>query len=89
MYNYETEKRKILTDEGGRNLMRVWDHVQKLLELSGAFKMDKAWKTIGSYYDSHQALAYVDRLVELNYIKEIEQGSCMGQDRIFVAARVN
>ncbi len=86
MYNYQTEKPKLLTDEGQRTLIKVRDYVLKTLEIAGAITMGRAMSAAGGG-DSWTMMAYVDRLVELGDIREIRQGNTAGQDRIFVATR--
>jgi hypothetical protein len=82
MYNYQTERPKILTDEGQRNFLKVRDHVHALLKKSGACDMGSAMSAVTE--DSWTMMAYVDRLVELEEIVEIPQPHCAGQHRIFV-----
>jgi len=86
MYSYEEQKAKMFTDEGQRKLLIVRDTVRKLLEDAGAFRMDKAWSRLGTY-DSWEALAYVDRLVELNEIHEVTRSSRAAQYRVFESAK--
>ena len=86
MYNYQTEKQNLLTDEGQRTLIKVRDHVLKTLKISGAMTMGAAMDAADSG-DSWIMMAYVDRLVELGDIREIKQGEVAGQYRIFVATR--
>lgn len=83
MYVYETEKPKILTDQGQRNFLKVRDAVMKMLEHSGAVRMDKAMSVLSG--DSWELMAYVDRLVELGDIREITGPQTPGQYRTFVA----
>ena len=82
MYEYETEKKAIFTEEGQVMFLKIRDHVQKCLKLSGAISM---WKAIAGCTGSNwEMMACVDRLVELGGIREIPQTNCAGQDRIFV-----
>ena len=83
-YNYQTEKPKIFTEQGQKNFLKVRDHVHKMLKESGAFTMEKA--LVGISGDSWTQLAYVDRLVELGEIREINQeGYVPGRYRVFVS----
>ena len=83
MYNYKNHRERIFTDEGQRELLIVRDMVMMLLKTAGAFKMFSALKDITG--NSWDMIALVDRLVELNEIREINQmGYVAGQDRIFV-----
>jgi hypothetical protein len=86
MYNYQTQKPHILTDEGQRMFLKIRDHVSALLSKSGAVTMGKAIDGTGGG-DSWDMLACVDRLVELGEIREIPQGDVPGQCRIFVGTR--
>jgi hypothetical protein len=84
-YNYQSEKPGIFTDEGQRKFLQIRDHVQSLLKVAGCFQMGEAIrKTLGSNWE---AMACVDRLVELGEIREVSQEQCAGQCRVFVSAR--
>jgi len=85
MYNYDTEKDKIFTDEGQREFIKVRDRARNLLDESGAFKLFSALKDITG--DTWQMMAYVDRLVEIGEIKEITGNEVAGQDRVFISAK--
>lgn len=84
MYNYQTERPALFTDEGQRKLLAVRDRVKVLLKQAGAVRMNEAMAAYGSGC-SWQALACVDRLVELGELREVPQVNCAGQHRIFVA----
>lgn len=87
MYDYQTEKPKLLTDEGQRVLIRVRDHVKECLSVSGAIDMTHAMKGVGGG-DSWTMMAYIDRLVEIGDIREITQGHDVpAQYRVFVSSR--
>jgi hypothetical protein len=85
VYVYENEKKKIFTEEGQVDFLKVRDQVFELLSLAGAFRMNNAWKSL-SCYDIFAAMSYVDRLVELGEIQEITNKNTFGQDRVFVKA---
>ena len=85
MYQYEQEKPAIFTDEGQRDFLKVRDQVFKMLTYSGAVRMDRAMSGLTCTGSSWLHMAYVDRLVELDDIKEITSGDVPGQYRIFVA----
>lgn len=88
MYNYETEKSKLLTDEGQQDFVKIRDSALKLLEQSGAFKMFAPFKGIETHLcDSWSMMAIIDRMVELGDIREITNGNVAGQDRVFVAIK--
>ena len=82
MYVYQDLKSRLFTDEGQRMFLRVRDFVQDALQYSGAVRMEEAMKAaMGG--DSWTILACVDRLVE---IKEVTDGDCAGQHRVFVCS---
>jgi len=83
MYNYADEKQFLFTDKGQRKFLIIRDNVKRLLEDAGAFKMEKAWKGISG--DTFHMMACVDRLVDLEEIKELTDENCVAQYRIFIA----
>jgi hypothetical protein len=82
-YVYEIEKPHIFTEEGQRKFLIVRDNVKTLLQRAGAVRMQEAIRGVSG--DSWQHLAYVDRLVELGELRELNFGPCAGQHRVFVA----
>jgi len=86
MYNYEEEKKSLMTDKGQRAVIATRDHVLRLLKQAGAVRMHEAMQ--GSpLCSSWEKLACVDRLVELGDIRELQVGQVAGQHRVFVSAR--
>ena len=86
MYDYETQKQKILTDSGQRMFLAIREHTWSLLKNAGAARMQEIMHGAGSG-DSWTMLACVDHLVELGEIKELTQkGSVDGHHRVFVGA---
>jgi hypothetical protein len=83
MYNYQTEKSKIFTEDGQETFLKIRDKVQQLLKQSGAVMMQNAISGVTG--DSWLHLACVDRLVELKEIREITKENVSGQHRVFVA----
>jgi len=83
MYNYQTEKSKIFTEDGQETFLKIRDKVQHLLKQSGAVMMQNAINGVTG--DSWLHMACVDRLVELKEIREITQENVAGQHRVFVA----
>jgi len=83
MYNYQTEKTKIFTEDGQETFLKIRDKVQQLLKQSGAVMMQNAISGVTG--DSWLHLACVDRLVELKEIREITKENVAGQHRVFVA----
>jgi len=84
MYNYQIEKQKIFTESGQETFLKIRDKVQFLLKQSGAVMMENAISSVTG--DSWLHLACVDRLVELNEIREITKDGVAGQHRVFVSA---
>jgi hypothetical protein len=83
MYNYEKQKEWLFTDEGQRRFLIVRDYTLRTLSVSGAAKMDCL--ITGTGCDCWRAMAFIDRMVELGELREIDQGpNTWGQDRIFV-----
>ena len=86
MYDYKKEREKIFTDDGQKLFLEIRDRVHRLLNLSGAVRMNEAIH--GSCGDSWETLACVDRLVELEEIREIgQQAEVVAQHRIFISGR--
>ena len=81
-YNYQVEKANIFTEDGQVMFIKIRDNIQSMLRTSGAFTMGKAMKGTGS---SWTMLACVDRLVELDELKEINTDG-RGQERVFIRA---
>jgi hypothetical protein len=80
VYDYQTERPKLFTEEGMRILIHVRDAAKKLLAESGAFKAGKVFAS-GDGWTSHAALDY---LVEIGEIRRIEQGGyTAGQDEVY------
>lgn len=83
MYNYQTEKKELFTDDGQRMFLKVRDKVQNLLKTAGAFRSGEA--VAGCTGSSWTMLACIDRLVELGEIVEITpKNQVWGQNRVFV-----
>lgn len=82
MYNYQTEKSKIFTEDGQKTFLKIRDKVQQLIKQSGAVMLQNAISGVTG--DSWLQLACIDRLVELNEIKEITPSGVMGQNRVFI-----
>ncbi len=82
MYDYEIQKRKLFTEDGQVLFLQIRDRVNKLLLISGAFRLAEAFDT--SNGDSWDMLACIDRLIELKEIEEVSQSNVMSQHRVFV-----
>ena len=83
MYNYQTEKSKIFTEDGQETFLKIRDKVQQLIKQSGAVMMQNAISGVTG--NSWVHLACVDRLVELKEIREITKENVAGEYRVFVA----
>jgi hypothetical protein len=84
MYDYETEKPKLFTEENQRLFLAIRDHAALLLEKAGAVRMQDA---VGGFSgDSWALFACVDRLVELGELIEVTEHLrlCPEQNRVFV-----
>lgn len=82
-YNYEEQKKELLTDEGSRLFIRMRDKVFDMLEVSGAFRTE-ALISLGMT-DHWTCLACVDRMLEIGEIREIFYDiNRVSQHRIFV-----
>lgn len=86
-YKYEVERSKLFTDEELRRWIPYRDAVHALLKQAGAIRMGEAMSLIRGGGDSWTMLAYMDRLVELGEVQEIDYGNCAGQHRIFVSRK--
>jgi len=82
MYKYEDLKPSLFTEDGQVMFLEIRDKSKELLKISGAFKMVNVIS--GVLGDSWKMLACVDRLVELNEIKEVTTKFVSGQDRVFI-----
>ena len=80
MYDY-AEKSSIFTEDGQEMFLRIRDNVKSLLKKAGAVTMGRAITGSGNTWTM---MACVDRLVELEEIREITGKNVAGQDRVFV-----
>ena len=72
-YNYQRERRKLLTNEGQKALLRMSDEARRLLEEKPAFWIEELLGKASLRGDAWFQLALVDRLVELGEIKEVKR----------------
>jgi hypothetical protein len=83
MYDYQTEKAKVFTEEGSVVFAKMRDKARKLLEVAGAVRMDYLMQ--GILADPWLCLACADRMLELGDFQEVKQAQPpVGQHRIFV-----
>lgn len=83
MYNYETEKKKLFTEEGLEMFTKIRDNVKRHLKSAGAVRMDEALRVASG--SSWTMMACVDRMVETKEIREITTPNVPGQYRVFVS----
>ena len=83
MYSYEGQKKELFTDEGQRIFLKVRDKANALLLMSGAFRIQECISTV-SGGDVWTRLACIDRLVELDEIRELTGETVVAQYRVFV-----
>lgn len=82
MYDYQTQRPFVFTDEGQRMLLRVRDGIAAVLPVSGVVTLEKAMQFAGGG-NSWDMIACVDRLVELGELVEVKHDAPAGQYRIF------
>ncbi len=86
MYDYNTEKSRLFTDEGQRLFLSIRDNVKAKLKVAGAVRCQEAMQNTIGTFDTWTALACIDRLIELGELVEIGQGrNCATQYRVYVA----
>lgn len=83
MYNYETEKAELFTDDGQRQFLKIRDNVQRLVKEAGVVRMQEA--IAGATGSSWTNIACIDRMVEIGELQELKRPNCPGQYRIFTA----
>jgi hypothetical protein len=72
-YNYQRERRKLLTNEGQKALLRISDEARRMLEEKPVFWLEELLEKASLRGDAWFQLALVDRLVELGEIKEVKR----------------
>lgn len=85
MYDYTVEKQILFTDEGQRMFLGIRDKTHRLLKESGAVRCQEVM--LGNVGSTWTMLACVDRMVELDEIREITPKGVPGQYRVFVSSR--
>lgn len=83
MYSYQKQKPYLFTEAGQVMFLQIRDRVQSLLSQASAARMQEIVQKISG--DSWSMLACVDRLVELNELRELTPDNVPGQYRVFVA----
>jgi hypothetical protein len=72
-YNYQRERRKLLTNEGQIALLRISEEARRLLDGKPSFWLEELLGKASLRGDAWFQLALVDRLVELGEIKEVKR----------------
>ena len=87
MYKYSKQKQYVFLEEGQKTFLQIRDRVKQLLQKGGAFRLQEAIASFGN--NSWDAMACVDRLVELGEIREITKDiATLGQYRVFVGTGI-
>lgn len=81
-YNYQRERPSLFTEAGQILFLKIRDKTKHLLQTAGAARCQEM--IAGNAGDSWEMLACVDRLVELEEIREITPSTVMAQHRVFV-----
>lgn len=88
MYNYQTERKVLFTEDGLRAVIKTRDAVRALLKEAGACTMGKILdKARVGLPSSWEQMACVDYLVEQKEIREITGNDVAGQFRVFISTR--
>ena len=83
MYNYQTQRNFVFSEEGQKDFLEIRDQAKRLTKEAGAVTAHKLMCVTGCTWDM---LACIDRLVELGELIEIPNPiSAAGQHRIFIA----
>ena len=85
--SYLAERGYVFSEKGQVAFLQMRDHIAHLLKIAGAFQMQRAFDGIKGGYGTWEAMACVDRLVELGELREISPPECAGQHRTFVLGR--
>lgn len=80
-YDYSTEKKELMNEDGINLILKIWENSQKACEIAGVVKASKTWA--GCTGDSWNFLAALDFLVESGRLRELPRNGCAGQDRTF------
>lgn len=81
-YKYENQRPYVMSDEGQRNVMRTLDYARKSAPFGGAVTTFGLMRA-SSPGDSWKALAIVDRLEEMGYLKRVGVG-LRPDDKVYV-----
>lgn len=84
-YKYETHKPELFTDEGQKMFLSFRDNVLSLLDMAGAFRLDKV--KFQPSWSSWDCLVCADRMVELGEIQRISPPGTWGQYQVFISKK--
>lgn len=83
-YDYKVQKQEIMNEAGQAGLLAVAFKAKAACAVSGVVTSGVLISEMPGVTDSWRQLAVVDRLVELGYLREVQQeGGVAGQNRIF------
>lgn len=86
-YDYQTQRPNIFTEDGQVMFLAIRDNAFRLIRSSGAAMMGHIISNCGGG-DSWNMLACVDRLVELDELREVAlPHPCAAQHRIFISPK--
>jgi len=87
-YDYQREKGYTLTDEGSKEVIKLKNYIDNIIDKSGVMTAEACMEgcNCGTNW---QQLACIDRLVEIGELFEVNLGyeELMGQARIFAKWR--
>jgi len=81
MYNYQTERPKLFTENGVEMVLGIKKNIQNMVAVSGAVDFYHATKGVVSA--SWTQFAALDYLVEKGEIREVTNAEAMGQHKVF------
>lgn len=83
-YKYKDQRDRLFTDDGQKDFLRTRDDANILLAKAGAFRADKVWQV--NTGDNWLVWACLDRMVELDELKELTPPETLDQYRVFTRA---
>lgn len=87
-YRYESEKYRLFTEDGVKDLMGIKDAAMGLIETAGAFRaVELLEKT--SHPDTFFFCAALDYLVEKGHLIELTRPNCMSQFQCYTTPQVD
>lgn len=83
MYNYQRMRPVVFEEKTQRMFLSIRDRAHQLIRVAGSVTLGHA--IADECGDSWDQMACVDRLVELEELRELDCGQVRAQDRVFVA----